>query len=328
MMPAFAPGMRRDHPAAEIDAELAQHLHRLPSVDLSDVVTARKTHESMFTGLPAPRTDDVTVNELCIPGTKGDPPVPVRVYVPHRRSGPAAIVDVHGGGFVLGSVTDNHAANIAIARSVGVVVVSVEYRRAPENRFPAALHDCAAALRWLADHAGHHGIEATSIALHGISAGAGLCAALSLVTRDTGGPHICFQYLGSPVLDDRLTTPSMTTMTSTPVWNRDSAELSWDAYLGSGRRAGPGVSPYAAPARAADLRGLPPTYISVQAFDPLRDEGTEFALALLRAEVPVELHLLPGTFHGSTIVHSAQVSKRETRERVAVLRRGLGLPPS
>jgi acetyl esterase/lipase len=143
--------------------------------------------------------------------------------------------------------------------------------------------------------------------VYGQSAGGGLAAALSLLARDRGGPSLCFQYLGIPELDDRLETPSMQQFVDTPMWNRPNAVLSWRYYLG--HDADGEVSPYAAPARAADLSGLPPAYVSTMEFDPLRDEGILYALGLLQAGVTVDLHQYPGTFHGSAMVPTAAVSR-------------------
>lgn len=127
------------------------------------------------------------------------------------------------------------------------------------------------------------------------------------------------------VLDDRLATESMNAFTDTPLWNRPRAVASWDYYLGPNQAGKEGVSMYAAPARATDLSGLPPAYISVMEFDPLRDEGIAYAQTLLAAGVTVELHLFPGTFHGSALFEYAAVSQREAAERLAVLRRALRL---
>lgn len=135
-----------------------------------------------------------------------------------------------------------------------------------------------------------------------------------------------FQYLGVPEIDDRMITKSMRTFTDTPILNRAAVEESWDAYLGKGIRGTDAVPPYAAPARAVDLSGLPPTYISVMQFDPLRDENIAYAQALLDAGVSVELHLFPGTFHGSGLVKNAAVSQREVHEAQIVLGRALGVP--
>ncbi|WP_033341023.1 alpha/beta hydrolase [Catenuloplanes japonicus] len=304
------------------DPELAPVALQLGSPDLSDIPAARR-----YPG-PPPAVDltGVTVDDVHVPGADGAPDVRLRVYRPDTRSAPAAILTVHGGGFVMGSLDGSDARSAAFARDLGVLVVSVDYRLAPEDPYPAALDDCYAALTWMAAHADALGLDPARIAIHGASAGAGLCAGLALLARDRGGPAIAFQYLGIPVTDDRMTTPSMTAYTDTPNWDRPSAAISWDAYLGAGVRGTADVPVYAAPARATDLTGLPPAYVSVMHFDPLRDEGIAYALALLAAGVPVELHLFPGTFHGSTRIPAA-VSRRETDEATEVLRAGLGLNP-
>jgi acetyl esterase/lipase len=128
-----------------------------------------------------------------------------------------------------------------------------------------------------------------------------------------------------PEVDDRLITTSINEFTDTPLWSRPYAVFSWDCYLGAGVPGTEGVSPYAAPARATDLTGLPPAYVSVMHFDPLRDEGIAYALALLAAGVTTELHLFPGTFHGSAMIAFAVISQREMAEEVSVLRRALGV---
>ena len=177
---------------------------------------------------------------------------------------------------------------------------------------------------WLHDQADALGVDPARVAINGGSAGGGLAAGLALLARDRGGPAICFQYLGIPELDDRLDTPSMQQFHDTPMWSRPQAEQSWQWYLGDAYGTDD-VSPYAAPARATDVAGLPPAYMSTMEFDPLRDEGINYALKLLAAGVSVELHSFPGTFHGSAMVTGAAVTQRDGAERFAVLRRALGL---
>ena len=248
------------------DPELAAVVPMLPRIESPDLMAIRASLSEMIAQLPAPDMTGVQIEDRRIPGPRGDPEVPIRIYRPEVRRTPAAVYSIHGGGFIAGDLDTEHALS---------------------------------------------------------SAGGGLCAALALLARDRKGPHIAFQFLAVPELDDRLTTPSMTAFTDTPLWDRPSAVMSWDCYLGPGRAGSDEVSVYAAPARATDLAGLPPAYVSVMHFDPLRDEGIAYALALLAAGVTVELHLFPGTFHGSSLIQHAAISQREQTEMVAVLRQAL-----
>jgi acetyl esterase/lipase len=305
------------------DPELAPFAARLPARDLRDLAAARAPRAPN----PAATPDDVEVHDEVLGGPG---PLTVRVFRPRPARGGSppvpGVLRLHAGGFVLGSIDADHDRSARLCQELGAVVVSVAYRLAPEAPYPAALEDCYLALRWLYDQAGALGVDADRVAVHGHSAGGGLAAATALFARDHGGPPIRFLYLGMPQVDDRLTA-SKQRFTDTPLWNRESAELSWQLYLGD-RPAGPagpaGVDAYAAPARAADLSGLPPAYVSAMEFDPLRDEALVFARALLAAGVPAEVHLFPGTFHGSAgVVPDAAISVRERAEEYAVLRRAL-----
>lgn len=310
-----------------LDPEIAAVVPLLPQSDYQDLAGERSQLKARLTELLVDLdTSGVSIHDELVPGSDGAPGVAVRVYRPDVDTAPALLLDVHGGGFMLGDLDMNHADNVELARDLGVVVVSVDYRLAPEAPFPAGLEDCYTALTWLVNNAESFRIDPTRVVTCGVSAGAGLCAALALLARDRGGPAISFQYLDSPELDDRLGTHSMRVFTDTPVWNRSSAEISWHHYLGPEMPGSGQVSPYAAPARATDLTGLPATYISVMEFDPLRDEGIDYARALLTAGVLTELHLFPGTFHGSGLmVRHPRVSQRQRAERHAVLARALGV---
>jgi acetyl esterase len=242
--------------------------------------------------------------------------VPVRVYRPHQAQG--AVVWLHGGGRVMGDLDTEHPWATRIAALSGAVAVSVAYRLAPEHRFPAALDDAYAALIWTAEHAGEFGVDPGRIAVGGHSAGANLAAAVALVARDRQGPPIHFQLLNEAALDDRQETWSQRNFTDTPWATRANVAASWRHYLGSAP-----ATPYAAPARAADLAGLPPAYIATSEFDPNRDEGIDYAQRLLQAGVPVELHQWPGTFHGSQAILSADISRRQLAELASALRHAL-----
>lgn len=263
--------------------------------------------------------DDIDVHDLSIV-----PGVPVRVYRPHASTRQAPCVYyIHGGGMVAGSVDGDHAKAIGLARATGCVVASVEYRLAPENPYPAALDDCYAGLAGVVDRHRELGIDPGLIGLHGTSAGGCLAAAVALLARDRGGPAIAHQMLVSPMLDDRSSTPSAMTNTGFGAWSREANTQTWQAWLGQDFGTDR-ISPYAAPARARDLTGLPPTYLDVGDLDLLRDEAVDFARRLSWAGVPVELHVYPGGIHGGeNLAPDAELSVRVRGYRHDALRRAL-----
>ncbi|MFF6980193.1 alpha/beta hydrolase [Streptomyces sp. NPDC008343] len=308
-----------------LDVELAAALPTLLHVDLADIPEAREQTARRLYASPLPSDPGVSVRDISIPGPDGQPDVSLRLFTPAEASEQPLplLFDIHGGGYVLGSLDGTQGRDIRLCRQTGAMVAAVDYRLAPEHPYPAALEDCYAGLLWLSSHASALGVDPARIAVYGQSAGAGLAAALTLLARDRGGPSLCFQFLGTPALDDRLDTPSMRRFTNTPGWYRSNAIHSWNSYLGDGIPGTDSVPVYAAPARATDLSGLPPAYITAMELDPLRDEGIAYACALLDAGIPVELHVFPGTFHGSVGVSDAQVSRRELTEETTVLTRAL-----
>jgi acetyl esterase/lipase len=297
----------------KLDRELEPFLPLFPPADLSDPETARDHLVDLTRAAPAPDAAELEITDRTVPA---DPDVPVRIYRPTDAQG--AIVWMHGGGFVMGDLETEHPWAIRIASGSGAVVVSVGYRRAPEHRFPAALDDAYAALAWTAAHAAGLGIEPQRVAVGGHAAGAGLAAAVALRARDQAGPSICYQLLNQPELDDRQATWSARNFVETPFMTRDKVAASWAHYLGSAP-----ATAYAAPARADDLAGLPPAFVGTAELDPDRDEGIEYALRLLHAGVPVELHQWAGTFHGSVAALSTAVSQRQLAELCEVLHRAL-----
>lgn len=296
-----------------MDPELEAFVPLFPRADLTDPVTARKGLAELSAAIPVPEIPGLDIEDRLVPA---EPDVPVRIYRPHQAQG--AVIWLHGGGFVMGDLDTEHPWAVRLAESSGAVVISVDYRLAPENPFPAGLDDTYAVLTWTAKHAAELGVDPDRIAVGGHSAGAGLAAALALKARDEQGPPIRFQLLNQPGLDDRQETWSARNFTETPWMNRDKVNAIWRHYLGSAP-----ASPYAAPARAADLAGLPPAHVATAEFCPNRDEGIDYALRLLQAGVPVELHQWPGTFHGSQAILSAEVSQRQLAELGGVLRRAL-----
>ncbi len=297
----------------DMDPELEVFIPFLPKDDWTDPVAARKSYAELAAARQAPDTAGMEIEDRTVPA---DPDVPVRIYRPHQAQG--AVVWLHGGGWVMGNLDTEHPWAARLAAGSGAVVISVDYRLSPEHPFPAALDDAYAVLTWTAEHAAELAIDPARIAVGGHSAGAGLAAAVALRARDQQGPPIRFQLLNEAGLDDRQETWSARNFTDTPWMYRDKISASWRHYLGSAP-----ASPYAAPARAADLSGLPPAYIATAEFDPNRDEDIAYALRLLQAGVSVELHQWPGTFHGSQAILSAEVSQRQGAELVAALRRAL-----
>ena len=307
-----------------IDPELLPWVAMLPRMDLSDM-TATRSGLGEMTGLmpPVQVPAGLEIREVRIPGYDGTE-VYARVYASAKAGNGlrAGMIQIHGGGFVLGDLDTFEQGAIDIAAACDAVVVAPDYRLAPEHPFPAGLGDCYSALEWLAANAGDLGVDPARIVVGGESAGGGLTAAVALLARDRQGPPISFQLLDIPELDDRLDTPSMQRFVDTPLWNRPAAEWSWKYYL-SGTPEVLGLQ-YAAPARAQNLAGLPPAYVSTCEFDPLRDEGLIYAQRLLAAGVSTELHHYRGTFHGSGLVRDAAISRRMASDRMDALRRALG----
>jgi acetyl esterase/lipase len=299
-------------------------------LSFADLPAARAGEADLLAALPAYDPPvPLEVDELLVPGPEGAPEVRVRRYRPAGvEDALPALVYFHGGGFVVGSLDLYDADCRRIAAEVGAVVVSVDYRLAPEHPFPAPLEDCYAALVWVAGHAGELGVDPDRIAVGGESAGGGLAAGVALLARDRGGPRLCLQLLGIPELDDRLATESMRTLgAASPITTIANGEISWDSYLGAGLRGTDQVSPYAAPARATDLAGLPPALVTAYELDALRDEDIAYAQRLLSAGVPTELHVYPGAFHACTWLADVGICQTVLGDVVDGLRRGLSAVP-
>jgi acetyl esterase/lipase len=314
---------------ATLDPELARALEAVPEAsdsDWDDLPAIRASMEEMRVQMRATLPDlaGVIKEDRTAPAAEGAPDVPVRIYRPADAETPLpCLVWIHGGGMVVGSLEGDDLDMQTVVDAVGCATVSVEYRLAPENPYPAPIEDCYAALCWTWERAGEIGIDPGRIAIGGSSAGGGLAAGLALLARDRGEVPVAFQWLIYPMLDDRNVTPSSHAITDSRVWNRDSNLHGWRAYLGV-EPGSEGVSFYASPARAGDLSGLPPAYIQVGSRDLFLDEDMIYAQRLLQAGVPVELHVYPGVFHGSEGgVPDAAVSVRMVAERQDALRRAL-----
>ena len=239
----------------------------------------------------------------------------------------AALYHVHGGGMILGTAKDMQAGPSAMAAALGIPVVSVEYRLAPEAPFPGPQHDCLNGLTWLATHAGELGIDPARIAIVGESAGGGLAAATALMARDTGGPRLAAQVLVYPMLDHRTGSAACqwnNRSTGEFLWNRAGNQFGWEAlrgdYTPDDARKG-----WFSPALAEDLTGLPPTLLLTGSLDLFFDEDLDYARRLVDAGVPVELHSYPGAIHAFNMVAEAGISQAFARDMLGGIARLLKL---
>jgi acetyl esterase/lipase len=238
-----------------------------------------------------------TVAEPSAPGVDGGPDVPLLVLTPAGApAGRPALLHLHGGGFFLNDHRLGLDQQLDIAERFGATVVSVGYRLAPEHPYPAQVDDARAGLLWTVEHAAELGVDPERIIVGGPSAGGGLSAALALHLRDQGGPRLLGQLLMCPMLDDRDRTASARQMDAVEFWDRSHSGFGWRALLGD-RCGGPDVPPYAAPARATDLAGLPPAFLDVGSAECLRDEVVDYARTIWLAGGRAELHVWPGGIH-------------------------------
>jgi acetyl esterase/lipase len=305
-----------------LDPEIAAALPDLPLSRLGRV--DRATLGELRRPLPAmPLSDRVVRSDHLV---SEDPPVRVRVHRPVDAEGLLPCVfSAHGGGLISGTCEFDDPLFDAWCPDLGIVGVSVEYRLAPETPYPGPLDDCYAGLQWVHANARRLGADPARIGVHGLSAGGGLAAAVALLARDRAEIPLAFQLLDSPMLDDRQRTPS-SQVAGLPVWSNESNAFAWNAYLGDlcGTQ---DVSAYAAPARVADLSGLPPSFVSVGSLDGFRDEDVDYALRLNQAGVPCELHVYPGAPHGYQVAFTSRIARQAARDKRAWLARQLH-PPS
>jgi acetyl esterase len=264
-----------------------------PGIDTMPVETARELGNagvSLGAGPPAPV---VEVTDHTIPGPAGD--IPVRVYVPGGAAPFPVVAYFHGGGFVLGNIETHDRIARRLCRASNALIVSVDYRLAPEHPFPAALDDCMAATHWLADHAAELRGDRARLAVAGDSAGGNLAAAIALASRADDGPGLAAQVLLYPVTDAACATPSFIQNAEGYLLSAAAMRWFWEQYLGPD---GDPDSGYASVLRAPDLAGLPPALVITAEFDPLRDEGEAYAEHLEEAGNDVTVHRYDGMIHG------------------------------
>lgn len=302
-----------------VRVELIESLKLLPVIQLpEDLLLARQ--------MPIPPNGQshlVRITERVIAG--GDQQdMLIKIYEPIRNNNQSlpAVLWNHGGGYVLGHPNSDDSLCESFVIKANCIVVSANYRLAPEHPYPSALEDCYAALKWMTQSSNELNIDVNRVAIAGGSAGGGLTAALALLSRDRKGPKICFQMPLYPMIDDRNVTASSHEITDKlAVWNRGNNIEAWKMYLGDENKS---ISRYAAPARANDFEGLPPTYTCVGQLDPFRDETIDYVSRLAQAGVDIEFKLYPGCFHAfEHIAPDAEISKHAKDEYINALAKAL-----
>ena len=266
--------------------------------------------------------DGISAERLSVPGLPGEPEARLILYRPgEARHAGTALLQIHGGGYVLGTAAGSDAGNRALVRELGCVVAAVDYRLAPETPYPGPLNDCYAALAWLHGQAGELGVRRETIGVKGDSAGGGLAAALALLARDRGEYPLAFQHLIYPMIDDRTCVREHPhPFTGEFLWTAEDNRFGWQSLL-QRPPGGDDTPAYAAPSRATDLAGLPPTFVATGDLDLFLDEDLDYALRLTRAGVPIELHVYPGAYHAFPLAAEASVSRRANADSLDALRR-------
>ncbi|MFN3457601.1 MAG: alpha/beta hydrolase [Novosphingobium sp.] len=304
-----------------VDPELLPALALFPPFDIAE--PGLENLRSMMDGLaPTPDSlacDDIALQRITVPASPSGPELGIILHRPVGRTGSLPLYfHIHGGGFVLGSAIMSSPANIVLAREVGCVVASVDYRLSPEVTGQQPVEDCYRALCWLAGNAQSHGIDPSRIVIGGESAGGGLAASLALMVRDRGTIALAMQMLICPMLDDR--TQGDHPHCGEFVWTAEANAAAWALRIGSedvvqDRRG------YIAAARADDLHGVAPAYIAVGSLDLFLEEDIAYAQRLARAGVPVDLHVYAGGYHGFELAADASATRRTMEDRFSVLRR-------
>ncbi|WP_309114400.1 alpha/beta hydrolase [Saccharothrix sp.] len=310
----------------EIEPALAKILQpEAPPFTPETIPTMRAAMAAMFPPAAEVVGDaPVDVVERTFPGPAGE--LEVTILSPRGLDSPVpGLYNIHGGGMMIGHRNMDTGRLLALVLELGVVAVNVEYRLAPEHPHPAPVEDCYAGLVWMAANAAELGVDPERIVVMGGSAGGGLSAGVALMARDRGGPKLAGQLLLCPMIDDTNTTVSSHQYLDTGTWTRETNLAGWRSLLGDAA-GGPDVSPYAAPARATDLSGLPPAFIEVGSAEPFRDEDTDYALRIWATGGQAELHVWSGAFHGFDMyVPEWHISQAALATRNSWLRRVLGL---
>lgn len=312
---------------ARFEHEIAEAWRRFPppAPDNDDIVAARLAWNEYFAAIraqtPGNKRDGVAVEDLCLRSQVDEHLIPARIYRPLSAISGRGLVYFHGGGFVIGDLDIEEERCVALARQASCVVVSVDYRLAPEHPYPTPVEDCYSALTWVAEHAPELSIDEGRLAIGGCSAGGALTATVAQLCRDRGTVSPAMQALFYPVLDASLTEPSMSALLDEEEL-RETRQM-WEDYLGED--AGAAQANGASPAHCEDLSGLPPAYIVAAELDALRDEAISYARALLCAGISVELQVWPKTPHAFDLfVPTAAISREAMRRQAEAVVRFLG----
>jgi len=302
--------------------ELRQAYSQFPGFRLEEDLAWSR---SLLVQPPLEKSQLVHTTNCMIPRGDGGEML-VKIYEPIERNRDKlpAMLWIHGGGFVMGHPDMDDLLCERFVQTANCVVVSVDYRLAPEHPYPAAIEDCYAGLVWMTAEAPSLGIDVKRVAIAGASGGGGLTAALALMARDKGGPSIIFQMPLYPMLDNRNETPSSYEITDAhATWSRSNNLTAWRMYLGEEKDTNE-LSPYAVPSRADNLAGLPPTYTCIGQLDLFRDETFDYVTRLAQAGVDVEMNLYPGSFHCFEVfVPEAEVSQRASQNYLDAMARAL-----
>ncbi|MBT4494526.1 MAG: alpha/beta hydrolase [Gammaproteobacteria bacterium] len=296
----------------KIDPDLLPALEAFPALDITrdNIVRVR---ELMAQNPPPPKPEAVQEGKETIQTADGD--LDINVYRKNDRPGQAAVLWIHGGGYVLGKADDHRA--MVIADHCDCTVFSVDYRLAPEYPFPAGPEDCYAALSWLMKGNSGYDIDLDRVAIGGASAGSGMAAGVALMNRDRDNFPLRLQLLLYPMIDNLHATVSGQYQNH-PVWKQSTSFNAWEMYLDG--TPDEDASPYAAATRAKDLRGLPPAYLCVGSEDLFRDEDIDYARRLIDADVPTEMAVFPGVYHAAeSFVPTAAVGVRLNNSFLAAL---------
>lgn len=276
--------------------ELLEVLDKFPGLSL-DQELIPQVREALKDGYEPVDQTDVSIEVIAIEAYDNEE-INIRVYKPRNlNDNLPGLLWIHGGGYVLGAAESDDALCVRYVKDIGCIVVSVDYRLAPEHPYPTPLEDCYSALCWMVNNAEQLSIDINKIAVAGSSAGGGLTAALTLLARDRNFPKVHVQLPLYPMIDDSNNTPSANEITEGMIWNQQLNDMGWKLYLGK-LYGTDNIPPYAAPARAIDYSNLPYTYTFIGQLDPFRDETLTYVTKLAQAGVDVEFHLYPGAYHG------------------------------